>query len=86
MDRLFRDVREFDASVFVTGSIGLEVDIFYIRAIKSIPGTRNDAVGNQFDSLEGASSGTDVSGVDGFIAPDGDLRAFFVFLVGFDLA
>ena len=56
----------------------------YDKAVYSIGGTRDDAVGSQFDRIEGASFGTDFSGLDGLIYPDGDSCAFFVRLVGFE--
>ena len=83
MDKLFRDVGEFDVSVFRVGEMGLKVKI-YVKAVKSRSGTRYDAVGSQFDRLGGASSGNDVAGVDDTISPDGDLCAFFPLLVGFE--
>ena len=46
--------------------------------------TRDDAVGNQFYCIKGAIFGTIVAGVDDFIAPDDDLCAVFVHLVGFE--
>ena len=48
--------------------------------------TRGDTVGNQFDSMEGASFGTNIAEVDGVIAPDGDSHAVFVFLVRFEFS
>ena len=48
--------------------------------------TIDDAVGNQFDRLEGASFGTDITRVDDVIAPDSDSRAVFVLFVGFEFS
>ena len=84
--KLFRGVREFDVSVFGTGDIGLEVENVYVKARKSSSGTRDDDVGKKIDRTEGASFGTNVSGVNDVITPNGHSHAVFFILVGFYLA
>ena len=66
--------------------MGLEVNVFCVKDGKYSTGKRDDAVGNQFDRLEGASFGTDISGVDNVIDPNGDLHAGLFLLVGFEFS
>ena len=84
LDKFFRDVREFDASVFRMGEMGLEVFLKNVEAGKSSARTRDDAVRNQFDCLKGASFGICISGVDDVIDPEVDSCAVFFHLVGFE--
>ena len=54
LNKLLRDVGELDASVFRTGEIGFEIEMFYVKSGKSIPTTRDDAVGNHFLRYRGS--------------------------------
>ena len=66
-DKLSRDVVDFDASLFRAREMGLEVKIL-CKSGKPSTRTRDDADGNQFDRLKGASFGTNVARVDDGIA------------------
>ena len=48
--------------------------------------TRDNNVGNTFDGFKGASFVTNIYRIDDVIATNGDSRAVFVFLVGFEFA
>ena len=64
----------------VYGFVGKHI---YVKAGKSSAKTRDDAVGNQFGRLEGASFGTDIDRLVCVMYSDGDLIAFLILLVRF---
>ena len=84
--KFFRDVGEFDTSIFRAGDMALEVIVLYVKAEKSRSRIRYEYVGNQFDRIEGSIFGTDIAGVDDAISPNGDLHAVFILLVVFEFA
>ena len=65
----------------MVGFVGKNV---YVKDGKSRVRTRYDAVGNQFDHIEGASFVTAAGRVDDEIAAASDLCAVFVLLFGFE--
>ena len=83
LNKLFRNVGEFDARVFRAGEMGFEAIFFNFKAFKLSSETRDDTVGNQFVHLEGDSFGIEFFRVDDTIDPNGDSHAVFVLLVGF---
>ena len=74
LGQFFRDVREFDVSIFraVDGFGGKNINV---KASKSSTRTKDEAVGNQFEHLEGASFGNKIARVDDVITPVSNLCA-----------
>ena len=67
-----RDVRELDADIFRAVERGLEIEVRYIEHDKLGVFSREDAIQEKLDKIQGSSFGTNVTRVAYAIAANGD--------------
>ena len=78
VDKVLRDVGELDAEIFRAVERGLEIEVVNVKRDKLGAFSREDAIYDKLEEIQGSSFDTNVTRVADVIAVDGDTGAIGV--------